>query len=110
VAQLFSLGSMDATLKMQEQSVAKRSLPVQLIALFIFLLIGGIFSWFMVLAEDGGEASGGFKSLVVILVFCRLAWQVYRRTFRFRDYFIYFAVVIGFCFLIDDELGYILSK
>ena len=93
---------------MEAQTVTKQSLPIQLAALFVFLLVGGFFS-ILVLAEDGGEASSGFKRAVVILAFGRLAWQIYKHTFRFRDYFIYLAIVIGFCYLIDCELGHILS-
>ena len=99
---------MDATLKMQEQLAKKRNLPLQLVALFIFLLVGGFFC-ILVLAEDGGETSKNYKVAVVLSVFCRLAWQTYKHTFQFKDYFIYFAIVIGFCFLADYELGHILS-
>jgi len=93
---------------MQAQAVTKQRLLMQLAALFLLLLIGGFLSM-SELAEYGGGASVGFKQEVVILVFCRLAWQIYRRTFRFLDYFIYLAIVIGFCVWADYELGHILS-
>ena len=93
---------------METQAVTKQKLLMQLAALFLLLLIGGFLS-ILQLAEYGGRASVGFKQEVVLLVFCRLAWQIYRCTFRFLDYFIYLAIVIGFCVWADCELGHILS-
>jgi hypothetical protein len=85
---------------MEAQAVTKRSLLMQLIALFLFLIICGFFSM-LTLLTIGGEYSSNCKMALVVLVFCRLAWQIYKHTFRFRDYFIYFAIVIVFCFLAD---------
>ena len=124
MAQLFTpLGIMDATYyqHMQEQSVKRRSLPMQLIALFIFLFVGGIFSWFVVLAEDGGEASGGFKSLVLEHIWCvLLGWggEVYRaHDFDWHEQLVHFICIfvpivnLRICaFSLMRLLGYILSK
>ena len=33
---------------------------------------------------------------VLILAFSRLGWSVYKRTFRYRDYVLYLAIVIAF--------------
>ena len=93
---------------MQAQAVTKERLLLQLAALVLLLLIGGFLSM-LEFAMYGGGASVGIKRIVVILVFCRLAWQIYRRTFRFLDYFVYLAIVIGFCFWADYELAHILT-
>jgi hypothetical protein len=86
---------------MQAQPVIKRGLLKQLIALLVFLFVCG--SAALPLLCVGGDVLGRIKTAFVFLVFCRLAWQIYKRTFRFRDYFIYFAVVIGFCIWIDSK-------
>ncbi len=96
------LGSMDAALKMQEPRVGKRSLLMQLIALFLFLIICGMLA--LPVLEVGGDVCGAYKLTLVLLIFCRLAWQIYRRIFRFRDYFIYFAVAVAFCIFADYKL------
>ena len=88
---------------MEAQPVIKRSRLIQLIALFVFFLVCGFFSIITVLAF-GGEDSSTCKIALFLLVFCRLAWQIYKRTFRFRDYFIYFAIVTGFCFWSDYQV------
>jgi hypothetical protein len=97
---------MDAALKMQEQRVGKRSLLMQLISLFLFLVICGMLALPVLMV--GGDACGTYKLTLVLLIFCRLAWQIYRRTFRYRDYFIYFAVTVAFCFWADHELDHIM--
>ena len=106
VAELWTLGIMDATLKMQAQQVGKRSLLIQLVALFLYLLICGMLA--LPVLMIGGDACGTYKLTLVLLVSCRLAWQIYKRTFRFRDYFIYFAVTVVFCFWADYELDHIM--
>jgi uncharacterized protein YegJ (DUF2314 family) len=91
---------------MQAQPVIKRGLLMQLIALFIFVLICGLLS--LPVLTIGGDACGTYKMTFFLLVFFRLAWQIYRRTFRFRDYFVYFAITIAFCFWADHELEHIM--
>ena len=100
MAQLFSLGLMSAASIMQTQPVTKRRLLKELVALLLFVFVGG--SLALPLLCPGGEAVGSCKAAFVFLVFCRLAWQIYKRTFRFRDYFIYFALVIGLCIWADS--------
>jgi hypothetical protein len=57
----------------------------------------------MPLLCEGGERASLCKTALVLLVFCRLAWQSYKRTFRFKAYFIYFALVIGFNIWADSH-------
>jgi hypothetical protein len=92
---------MATTSTMQEQPVIKRSLLKQRVALFLFLIVGGLFASPCLCLE--GEAASNYKMAFLFLVLCRLAWQVYKRTFRWRDYFIYFALVIGFCIWADYQ-------
>jgi hypothetical protein len=85
---------------MQAHPAAKRNLLTQLIALLLFVIIGGLFA--LPVFSHNGEIAGRSKALFVILVFGRLAWQIHKSTFRFRNYFIYFALVIGFCVGLDS--------
>jgi hypothetical protein len=89
---------------MQAQPAIKRSLLLQLIALFMFLLICGLLA--LPVLMIGGDTCGEYKIIFVLLVFFRLAWQIYRHTFRFRDFFVYFAITIAFCFWADYELDH----
>jgi hypothetical protein len=84
---------------MQAQPAIKQSLLKQLIALLLFALIGGTFAW--PIFSTNGEISARSKLMLFFLIFGRLAWQTYKRTFRFRDYFVYFVVFIGFCIWLD---------
>jgi len=87
---------------MQAQPVIKRSLLKPLIALLVFVFVCGSLS--LPLLCIGGEISGRSKITLMLLVFCRMAWQIYKGAFRFRDYFIYFAVVVAFCLWLDSYL------
>jgi len=87
---------------MQAQPVIKRSLLKPMIALLVFLFVCGSLS--LPLLCVGGEVSSRSKTALVVLVFCRFAWQIYKGTFRFRDYFIYFAATIAFCIWLDSFL------
>lgn len=87
---------------MQAHPAIKQGLLKQLIALLVFLFVGGILA--LPLLCPGGDFAGRYKMAFVFLVFCRLAWQIYKGTFRFKDYFIYFGLVIGFCLWIDSHL------
>lgn len=93
---------MDATLKTQQQPATKRSLLTQLIALFVFLLVCG--SLALPLLCVGGNVAAAYKTTLVFLIFCRLAWQIHKGIFRFRDYLIYFALAAGFCLWMDSYL------
>lgn len=84
----------------EAQPAIKWSPLKELIALFVFMLIGGMFAW--PIYSINGEISARSKLVLFFLIFCRLAWQTYKRTFRFRDYFIYFAVLVGFCLWMDS--------
>ena len=85
---------------MQAQPAIKQSLLKQLLALLVFAIIGGMFA--MPIFTTNGEIAGRSKSIFFVLILCRLGWQTHKRTFRFRDYFIYFAVFIGFCIWLDS--------
>ena len=91
---------MGAALKMQEPRVGKRRLLMQFIALFLFFIVCGFFS-VLTLTTVGGEYATYCKMALFLLVFCLLAWRIYKHTFRFIDCFIYAAIVIGFSFLSD---------
>jgi len=88
---------------MQTRPAIRPNLLKELIALLVFTFVGS--SLALPLLMVGGEISGLSKALFVFLVFCRLAWQIYKGTFQFKDYFIYFALVIGFCLWLDSFLG-----
>jgi len=92
---------MATTSTMQAQPVIKRSRLKRWIALFLFLIVGGIFT--LPCLCPGGESASNYKMAFLFLALCRLAWQVYKHTFRWRDYFIYFALVIGFCIWVDYQ-------
>jgi len=87
---------------MEAQTVIKRSLLKELIALLVFLFVCGILA--LPLLCVGGDVAGACKTAFVFLVFCRLAWQIHKHTFHWRDYFIYFTVTVGFCLWIDSYL------
>jgi hypothetical protein len=87
---------------MEAQHAIKRSRWTQVISLLLYFFICGLLA--SPVAMIGGDACGRYKLILVFLIFCRLAWQIYKRTFRFRDYFIYFAVTVVFCFWADCEL------
>jgi len=87
---------------METQPVIKRGRLKELIALLLFLLIGGMASLPCLCIE--GAIAGRYKMILFLLVFCRLTWCIYKRTFRFKDYFIYFAIVIGFCFWVESYI------
>jgi hypothetical protein len=82
---------------MEAHPTIKRSLHA--IALLVFLFV----CWILAspLLCVGGDAAGAGKAAFVFLVFCRLAWQTYKRRFLWQDYFIYFALTAGFCIWID---------
>jgi hypothetical protein len=78
----------------------KRTLLKQLGALLLFVVIGGALAMPCLCIE--GAISGRYKTILFLLVALRLGWSIYRRTFRFRDYFVYFAVVVAFCLWTDS--------
>ena len=87
---------------MEAHPVIKRSLLKPLVALLIFVFVCG--SLALPLLCIGGDISARSKIALVLLVFCRLAWQIYKGTFRFQDFCIYFAVVVAFCLWLDSFL------
>jgi hypothetical protein len=72
-----------------------------LIALLLFFVVGFLLA--CPLLTVGGEAGGYCKMAVFLLLFFRLAWCMYKRKFRFRDYFIYLAIVIVVCIAVDYQ-------
>jgi hypothetical protein len=86
---------------MEAQPAIKQSRLMPSLALLLFFIVGFIAS--CPLLTYGGEAAGACKEAFFLLAFIRLAWSIYRRPFRWRDYFIYFALVIGFCIWVDSH-------
>jgi hypothetical protein len=99
---------MDTALEKTGNQIGKRSLLIQLIALFLYLFICGILA--LPILTVGGDECSTYKLTIFLLIFGRLAWQIYKHTFRFRDYFIYFAVTVVFCVWADYELGHLFTK
>jgi hypothetical protein len=83
------------------QSTAGSTLLKQLGALLLFVVVSGALAMPCLCVE--GAIAGRYKVVLLLLVSFRLGWSLYRRTFRFRDYFIYFAVVVAFCLWIDSR-------
>jgi hypothetical protein len=90
-----------ATRDMQAQPINKRSLLKQLGALLLFAVVCGMLA--MPCLCDEGAIAGQYKTILFLVVFCRLIWCIYKRTFRYRDYLIYFAIVLGFCIWVDSK-------
>jgi hypothetical protein len=86
---------------MEAQPAIKQSLFPALLAFFCFFVVGFIAS--SPLEVVGGGAAGFFKGVFFTFAFIRLAWSIYKRTFRWLDYFIYFALVIGFCVFVESR-------
>lgn len=70
-----------------------------MIALLLFFVVGFLLS--CPLLTVGGEAMGYYKMAVFLLAFFLLSWCIYKRKFRFRDYFIYLVIVIVVCIAVD---------
>ena len=76
----------------------------ELVALLLFLLVGLSCAAPCLCIE--GAIRGRYTMALMAVAFCRLAWCVYRRTFRYRDYLLYLAIVIGFCVWADWQVGH----
>jgi len=94
-----ALGIMDATHKMESQLRGKRGLLKELCALLLFVVVAGMAAIPCLCVT--GAIAGRYKMALFFLVSLRLGWTIYRRTFRFRDYFIYFTIVMTFCIWMD---------
>jgi hypothetical protein len=84
-----------------EGQPTKRTLVKHLGALLLFVVVGGALAMPCLCIE--GAITGRYKTILFLLVSARLGWSIYRRTFRFRDYFVYFAVFVVFCLWIDSR-------
>jgi hypothetical protein len=71
----------------------------QVVALSLFLVVGLVFAAPCLCAE--GAARGAFTMVLLVVALARLAWGVYKGTFRYRDYFVYLAIVIAFSLWAD---------
>lgn len=87
---------------MQPQPAIKRPVLKKLLALLLFLVIGVSLA-FPVLCP-GGDVAARYKAAMVLAAFSRLAWQLYKNTFRFRDYVIYRVIMAGLCLWTDLSL------
>ena len=74
----------------------------QVVALSLFLVVGFIFTAPCLCVE--GSTAGAFTMTLLLLAFSRLAWSVYKRTFRYRDCILYLAIVIAFSLWADLRL------
>jgi len=90
---------MDATGKMATQPPSKRALLKELGALLLFVVIAGMAA--MPCLCVTGAIAGRYKLALFFLVSLRLGWSIFRRTFRFRDFWGYFAIVMAFCIWTD---------
>ena len=77
------------------QPTVRRRRLTELVALLLFLLVGCAFAAPCLCVE--GALRGRYATALLLLAFSRLAWQVHKRKFRFRDYFLYLAIVVAFC-------------
>lgn len=77
---------------------------LEFVALCLFLAVGSAAAAPCLCIE--GEIRGRYTMALLGLAFCRLVWSVYRGTFRYREYFLYLAVVIGFCVWADLQVGH----
>ena len=90
---------MDATHQMEAEQPSKRGLLKELCALLLFVVVAGMAA--MPCLCVTGAIAGRFKLALFFLVSLRLSWSIYRRTFRVRDFWIYFAIVMAFCICTD---------
>src|SRR5688572_25464650 len=88
-----------ATRDMEARTVSKHALLKEMGALLLFVIVAGMAA--MPCLCVTGAMAGRYKMALFLLVSLRLAWSIYRRTFRFRDYWIYFAIVMTFCIWTD---------
>jgi hypothetical protein len=86
---------------MQAQPAIKRSRLMPSFALLLFFVVGLILASPCLCLE--GVVGGNIKLAFFVLVFCRLSLSVYRRTFRFVDYIVYFVISVGFDFWVESH-------
>jgi len=85
----------------KSQPTGKHRRLKEIVALLLFLIVGFVVSSPCLCYE--GEISGRYKTVLFLLVLCRLAWNIWKQTFRFADYFLYLAIVIAFCVWADSR-------
>jgi hypothetical protein len=78
----------------ETQPAAKRRRLTELVALLLFLIFGVMFTAPTLSAE--GAVRGRYATALLLLAVARLAWHIHKRTFRYRDYFLYLAIVVAF--------------
>ena len=87
----------------EQRPVGGRRLK-ELLALLLFAVVA--FSSAMPCLCVEGAIRGRFTLAFTFLIFCRLSWHVYRRTFRFKDYFVYLGFAFAFCIWADFQCGH----
>jgi hypothetical protein len=87
--------------QIKPQAAIKRIPLKELGALLLFVVAGGALAMPCLCIE--GAIAGRYKVILFFSVALRLGWCIHRRTFRFRDYFIYFAIVVAFCLWADSH-------
>jgi hypothetical protein len=86
---------------MEAQPAIKQSRLMPSLALLVFFVVGFILASPCLCLE--GVVGGNIKLAFFVLVFCRLAWCIYKRTFRFVDYIVYFIISIVFDFWVESH-------
>jgi hypothetical protein len=78
-----------------QPTVRSRRRVAELVALLVFLAVGSTLAAPTLSVE--GAIRGRCTTALMFLAFSRLAWNVHKRTFLFRDYFLYLAIIVAFC-------------
>jgi hypothetical protein len=84
-----------------QPTVRPRRRVAELVALLLFLVVGATLAAPTLSIE--GAIRGRFTTVLVFLAFSRLAWNVHKRTFLFRDYFLYLAIIVAFCIWVEFQ-------
>jgi hypothetical protein len=86
---------------MQPDPVTKTSPSKEFLAVLFFLFVSSFFALPCLCIP--GEIAARFKMALLLLAISRLAWCICKRSFRFSDCLIYFALVVGFCLWADVQ-------
>lgn len=92
---------MSTSQTIEAKPLGRQGLLKELSALLLFVVVGGMLAMPCLCVE--GAIAGRYKSVLFVLVSLRLAWNIYRRTFRFKDYLAYFAIIVAFCLWTDSR-------
>lgn len=88
-----------ASRDMEAQTFSKHGLLKELGALLLFIFVAGMAA--MPCLCVTGAIAGQYKLVLFYFVSLRLGWSIYKRSFRFKDFWIYFAIVMAFCLWVE---------